>query len=105
MYTGAWAQYYSLAYDVIIETLKNVTKGIELWPSSPSNGFQTTWSSPQDATRGDVHHYVYDGDCTDSRLYGEMPRFQVSCSATHPIARSVTPALQLLSLQVPGPWS
>jgi beta-mannosidase len=77
MYEGAWAQYYSLAYDVIIDTLKNVTKGsIELWPSSPSNGFQTTWSSPKDATRGDVHHYVYDGDCTDSSLYGEMPRFQ-----------------------------
>ena len=75
-YEGAWAQYYSLAYDVIIDTLKNVTQGIELWPSSPSNGFQTSWSDPEDVTRGDVHHYVYDGDCTDSSLYEEMPRFQ-----------------------------
>ncbi len=74
----AWRQYYNLAYEVIISTLRNVTVDaeVELWPSSPSNGFQSTWSDPRDATRGDVHRYVYFGDCTDSSLYGEMPRFQ-----------------------------
>jgi hypothetical protein len=77
MDAAAWAQYSALAYDVIIDTLKNVTRGAtELWPSSPSNGFQTAWSNPSDPTRGDVHRYVYTGDCTDSSKYGAMPRFQ-----------------------------
>ena len=49
---------------------------VQLWPSSPSNGFQKTWSSPTDTTRGDVHEYIYFGDCTDSTLYGPTPRFQ-----------------------------
>ena len=64
--------------DVILDTLKNVTSttNVPLWPSSPSNGFQSNWSSPTDATRGDVHRYVYFGDCTDSSQYGSMPRFQ-----------------------------
>jgi hypothetical protein len=78
MSSAAWQQYYDLAYEVIIATLRNVTAdaAIELWPSSPSNGFQSTWSDPKDATRGDVHRYVYSGDCTDPSHYGDMPRFQ-----------------------------
>eukprot|EP01050_Picozoa_sp_SAG11_P005490 SAG11_NODE_389_length_9870_cov_7.646812_4_plen_813_part_00 len=80
VYAPVWNQYYSLAYDVIVQTLReqldSVQSNVQIWPSSPSNGFQQTWSSPTDATRGDVHRYVYFGDCTDSSLYGPLPRFQ-----------------------------
>jgi beta-mannosidase len=69
MHPEVWQQYYSLAYDVIVDTLKNVTatsKGsIALWPSSPSNGFQTAWTDPSDASRGDVHRYV----CVQQRTH------------------------------------
>ena len=79
-YPSVWKQYYALAYDVIIQTLReqldSVHSNVQIWPSSPSNGLQQTWSSPQDYTRGDVHRYVYFGDCTDSSLYGPLPRFQ-----------------------------
>ena len=74
-----WRQYKSLAYDVIVMTLRSqMSQGqanVELWPSSPSNGFQSTWSSPKDESRGDVHFYDYFGDCTDSSRF-PSPRFQ-----------------------------
>jgi len=50
---------------------------VPLWPSSPSNGFQRNWSDPSDPWRGDVHHYVYTGLCTDAAYYPTpAPRFQ-----------------------------
>ena len=78
-YAAVWKQYYALAYDVIVDTLRSQMQSgqanVELWPSSPSNGFQSTWSDPTDSSRGDVHYYDYFGDCTDSSLF-PSPRFQ-----------------------------
>jgi hypothetical protein len=76
-----WQQYKALAYDVVIKTLRSQMKlgnaDTALWPSSPSNGFQSSWSDPHSPSSGDVHVYVYFGDCTDSSQYqSPAPRFQ-----------------------------
>ena len=83
---SVWKQYRALAYDVIVQTLREQldSNNVPIWPSSPSNGFQRTWSDPGDPTRGDVHRYDYGftnvtdvvTDCTDSSMFGPTPRFQ-----------------------------
>lgn len=73
-----WATYARLNYETVLPALRQtVGTSAALWPSSPSNGFQSAWSSPRDPSRGDVHYYIYDGVCSDESMFLQpAPRFQ-----------------------------
>ena len=65
------ATYSLLNYDTVMATFLAADTTRPLWPSSPSNGFKTlhpptaAWGNAQAWDQGDVHHYIYTGDCTD----------------------------------------
>ena len=83
-----WGTYEALNYGVVLPSIWKADPSRPLWPSSPSNGFEgggvgasgppfRPYDRNSDASsdaRGDVHHYVYGGDCTDT-THLPRPRF------------------------------